>query len=59
MNLLPDSLDKGLISGFVAGGNPAWVGSYTGFKAPLSRWRRLVKLLGRKVWVYKVKLGRI
>jgi len=51
-------VDQGTIKGFVVRGNPRWHRLLYRFKGSPLGCRGRVKLWGRNVWVYKVKLGR-
>lgn len=53
-----EGIDKNLIMGFVVRGNPTWHRVLYRFKGLPVGCRGGVNLWGRKVWVYKVKLGR-
>jgi len=53
-----EGIDKKLITGFVVRGNPAWHGVLYRLKGSPVGCRRRVRLWGRDVWVYKIRLGR-
>lgn len=56
--MLWGGIDKNLIKGFVVRGNPTWHRVLHRFKGLPVGCRGRVRLWGRNVWVYKVRLGR-
>jgi hypothetical protein len=52
------AIDKELITGFVVRGNPRWHRILYRFQGLPVGCKRRMTLWGRKIWVYKVKLGR-
>jgi len=53
-----EGMDKNLIKGFVIRGNPTWHRVLYRFKCLPAGCKGRVKLWGRNMWVYKVKLGK-